>query len=126
MISILYCDTDPAMLTAIKTSLEPYGCAVDIIDQPPEILARLESKRYAAFLCGAWLGNVDGYALCGALRNSAHANLRDLAMLVLSPQPPGFAEFQFLPAKKIHYLIKYKNPDRLWEKITAILPKGAA
>lgn len=123
MIKILYCDIDPAMLEALKLSLEPYDFSVDTLEQPQEAAAVLEKTRYDVFLCGAWLRNVDGYALCSMLRNSPHANLGSLAILVLAAEPPGFAEFQFLPQKKIYYLIKYKSPDQVAEKIRAILPR---
>lgn len=121
MINILLCDTDSIMTTTISRYLKYYGYGVNTFSKPTKALGLLESSAFDLFICEARMEPLDGFTLCEQIRASSKPHLKSLSLLIIAPENPGFEECRLMRRQDVYFLMKYKGPEKWYEKITAIM-----
>ncbi|MDD5218786.1 MAG: response regulator [Candidatus Omnitrophica bacterium] len=117
---ILLCDDDHLMRETMGTYLSWYGFEVDGANQYFEVLSRLNKVPYDLLICNVWQKFLDGFELCNILRHSREMRIRNLPVLMISPEPLDHEDYKFLRERNVYFMMKYKSPDKWYEEIMAI------
>lgn len=121
MANILYLDSDRDMAAVFSGYLNEYGFKVHLIDDSRTVLNKLMAEHYDLLICDRWCWPEGGHVVCERVRGLSDLRLQKMPILMVGPEEPRAEEHKWTYMHDIYFLIKFKNAEEWYQKITTLL-----
>ena len=121
MATILLCDEDLLFLRTMGDYLTLYGFKVVQVAHPDEVVSRFSQDSYDVVICSRWMPTLDGIRLSESIRALQDPKLRQIRILLFSPEELDMNERQYLRRLGISMILKYQPVSRWVSQIHTLL-----
>ncbi|MFA7002258.1 MAG: hypothetical protein WC352_08955 [Candidatus Omnitrophota bacterium] len=102
-------------------AMRAYGFVIDLETDSEGLVAKLEKGGYDLLVCDLWCRPAGARRLFPQVRKAFAAGALPFSVLIVGPEELRAEEFKWIYEQDLYFLIKTKDPEEWFHKITAIL-----